>query len=573
MSTCCDPVPVNATQDPPEVLIPANALIAAPIAPLDGDDYAVSTDTLTAFKRTLWSDVASWILGVALVSLPVVGSVARTVLTALTDNISVKWFGARGDGVTDDTAALQVAANYCASTGKTMCFPAGIYVHSAAILVGSSVRGEGPRSVLKCTTLDFAAGAGSHRQLHFNGASDFTVSDMAFDAAGLTGFLGGMRSILLVNCTGFWIDRVKFLTPGAATAAIGCSRYNITGLDITCSSTDGVIHHDGVVDQWGGSHDFKVVRVRIDGGGIARYGVLVTGEDTAGVAAACYNFDVVGNTVVNCKSIGIWLNGREGTNYNFKVTRNTVDTVADFFGIAVSDGREGDVSHNIVKNTARNGIRFYSETTEGGVLGVLNVTAVANTIRNANTSANANDLEGAAFAVASPSAGNVIADTRVVGATHRNAIYFQPGTARNRELGTLADTGVLSAKVIDASNPKANYPSYGVYVPTLTGAANVAASTAYQANYTVEGDHVTVYFKISVTPTAAASTATQINISLPIPSNLSNLDVDLHGTASSAFGLIASIYSDTSNDRAQLQFPASNVVANSIFGSFRYRLL
>ncbi len=53
------------------------------------------------------------------------GSVARTVQSRLRDRVSVKDFGATGDGVTNDTAAIQAALS--ASYGKTLLFPKGDY--------------------------------------------------------------------------------------------------------------------------------------------------------------------------------------------------------------------------------------------------------------------------------------------------------------------------------------------------------------------------------------------------------------------------------------------------------------
>lgn len=48
---------------------------------------------------------------------------------ALTNNpvLDVKRFGATGNGVTDDTAAIQTAINYAAQLGQRLLFPAGVY--------------------------------------------------------------------------------------------------------------------------------------------------------------------------------------------------------------------------------------------------------------------------------------------------------------------------------------------------------------------------------------------------------------------------------------------------------------
>lgn len=62
------------------------------------------------------------------------GAVATTVQIKLREIVSVKDFGAVGDGVTDDTAAIQAAAN----SGKSLYFPAGTYNKSAAINFSAS---------------------------------------------------------------------------------------------------------------------------------------------------------------------------------------------------------------------------------------------------------------------------------------------------------------------------------------------------------------------------------------------------------------------------------------------------
>ena len=69
------------------------------------------------------------------------GSVNRTVLTKLQDFVSVKDFGAVGDGVADDAASIQKALDYIRdnATGGSLYFPTGIYkCNSVLALVQSS---------------------------------------------------------------------------------------------------------------------------------------------------------------------------------------------------------------------------------------------------------------------------------------------------------------------------------------------------------------------------------------------------------------------------------------------------
>ena len=70
------------------------------------------------------------------------GAVARTAQDKMREWVSVKYFGAMGDGVTDDTAAIQNALN----TGKAVYVPSGTYNISALIYTtanGQRVFGDG----------------------------------------------------------------------------------------------------------------------------------------------------------------------------------------------------------------------------------------------------------------------------------------------------------------------------------------------------------------------------------------------------------------------------------------------
>lgn len=63
------------------------------------------------------------------------GAVARTLYDKLNESVSVKDFGAVGDGVTDDTAAIQAAITYAFSVGKDVIGDGSTYAISRTLLI------------------------------------------------------------------------------------------------------------------------------------------------------------------------------------------------------------------------------------------------------------------------------------------------------------------------------------------------------------------------------------------------------------------------------------------------------
>ena len=79
------------------------------------------------------------------------GAVAESVQTKLRQTVSVMDFGAVGDGVTDDTAAVQAAINQAAISSGIVIFPVGTFkITSALSLVGLAVslKGAGPSNTI-----------------------------------------------------------------------------------------------------------------------------------------------------------------------------------------------------------------------------------------------------------------------------------------------------------------------------------------------------------------------------------------------------------------------------------------
>jgi hypothetical protein len=148
------------------------------------------------------------------------GAVVTTVQAKLREGLSVKDFGATGDGVTDDTVAIQLAFTSAAALTpkKTVYFPAGTYVINPSTTIdatGCSIDGDGQSvSIIKPSVLSTAAVAG-WQHITYNTDSNFTVSNIQIDLTNVT-YTGVYPSLqrsyhmLCYNCTNWAIRNCSF---------------------------------------------------------------------------------------------------------------------------------------------------------------------------------------------------------------------------------------------------------------------------------------------------------------------------------------------------------------------------
>ena len=108
------------------------------------------------------------------------GAVSRAAQAKLRESVSVKDFGAVGDGVADDTAAINLAMSAAWSQGVALYFPGGTYItqggHTLPLNVkATSILGDGPSlSILKCSNATSTV-------LTVTGMSQFYMFGIGFD--------------------------------------------------------------------------------------------------------------------------------------------------------------------------------------------------------------------------------------------------------------------------------------------------------------------------------------------------------------------------------------------------------
>lgn len=187
------------------------------------------------------------------------GAVAATVQSKLREFVSVKDFGAVGDGVTDDSVAIQAAT----ASGKRVYFPEGIYVASPVVVPsGSSLRWAGAGRYL--TTIRLKAGANDHLVSFGSGAVSSEISGLTLDqnraaqSAGHAVRLGGVDGLVMcdfriLNAYGYGIG-----IQAGANKNISITDFEINGsgddaidikdLDL---ANENIVIGDGVLKNFG----------------------------------------------------------------------------------------------------------------------------------------------------------------------------------------------------------------------------------------------------------------------------------------------------------------------------------
>jgi hypothetical protein len=232
-----------------------NASIAALTTALANTSNVAEGDALIGFKQSNASGLLT-------------GAVGKTVHQKLQEIVSVKDFGATGNGTTDDTAFIQAAIDSFPAAGGTLHFPPGTYKVTASINVNKPIHligGPAGSNYQPVTAPTVKLLWGS-----LSGGSVVKVGGFGTLISG-----GGMD--------GFFIDGNNIADTGLHLKDIQRAYFN--GITITGTAVNGLLmQNTGGLSDPTGFCIFDDLRIQLRGGATNNAnGINVDGTNTSGV--------------------------------------------------------------------------------------------------------------------------------------------------------------------------------------------------------------------------------------------------------------------------------------------------
>ncbi|WP_260433512.1 glycoside hydrolase family 55 protein [Burkholderia sp. Bp8998] len=298
--------------------------------------------------------------------------------------MSVRRFGVKGDGVTDDTVALQTAL----SAGIPLYFPSGTYLYSNTLTATASIIGAGWDSILQCTTSQ-----GQNAVIYWTNVGNFKIQGLQFFSPNSTNNYPDENAgaVVLLDCSQFEISGCKFNNTAAQAVMMrscvngkvfGNTLLNVwhDGIHVTKASSDITITNNEVIN--GGDDAFAVVGYYNEGVRPRRVTIsnnrVVGTKYARGIAiVGAQEVPVTGNQIYNPMGAGIYVTSELTSVYqsygndNVTVANNILDTCGVTSNIA------------IIENSP-NGSLGYSALAVGATSGFNNshINIVDNTIKN-----------------------------------------------------------------------------------------------------------------------------------------------------------------------------------------------
>jgi hypothetical protein len=462
------------------------------------------------------------------------GSQQRTVTSKLQESVSVKDFGAVGNGVADDTAAIQAAWNAIKGANGTLVFPSGTYRCDSALdlrvtyssqnhfhsIVGESATIDFSNTILTSgNMIIFGSGVGLFEEksrftlegLHLIGPSLGTITANSTPPHTLVGISFDYAINLYLNnvlTSNFYVGyKANFTFPIVATAIESDNCYiglQLVG-DVTCSSWVGCSFKEGrfgvVIQPDSGKTVYgqTFIRCNVEGNQV---GVVIDPLDGSGVGVWDIDFidPYMEAITFDGFRIGRAVNLSDASVLGADRT-NGVNNIKISGGLW--DGQWGVATHQPVL--------FHAADTVNAPAGILvNIPVQLSTasIGYTRKSQLKNTLD------------NFIGQGTVIQDEYQYEIE-----------ATSIAVGHVQFPAIQVPSANANaLDDYeeGIWAPTLTFATAGDQSIAYSYQngyYTKIGDTVTAHIDLLTTTFTHTTASGILKISLPIAINASNVPV------------------------------------------------
>jgi hypothetical protein len=293
------------------------------------------------------------------------GAVQTTVQVKLRESVSVKDFGAVGDGVTDDTVAINAAVTYVNSVGGgVVTFPSGTYgVSAAGNLTGIQMQSGVYLNITGAKLKAISANSPDYRLVHFTGVSDCGVIGGEIEGDRATNSATGEQGhgiYIILNCSNITVEGVTIRDCFGDGTYVGrvCSNIKVTG----CTYTNNRRNNISVV---------SASNIFIDGCDISNANGTLP---EAGIDVEPNSGDAVSNNVVitNCH---IYDNAQQGISFPAPPPTPLIETAIVANCHIFNNGSEG-IRASYVKNLEITGCVIYGNA--GG--GIVDTAALATSL-------------------------------------------------------------------------------------------------------------------------------------------------------------------------------------------------
>lgn len=454
------------------------------------------------------------------------GAITTTVQAKLRQTISVKDFGATGDGVTDDTVAMQNALT--AATGKTLYIPAGTYLCTGLIVYsGTHMYGDSPAtSIIKAkstlgATTPLLKNPNQTGTAYVYTDKGISVSNIKFDGNNLgprTAELVSFAKVEDLNITNCYVYNVQYI--GIAIA--GCVAVGVNNCLFTECGNDSVLAEGGAAIWMGPAADTTI-----------SYDVSVSessfiSNNWSAMYANGNRLSIIGNYLVNNKESGIfmtgsnnvisdnWISGQTKKNIsasgieaggNYHTINGNFIGDCDDYCIALTDTQFVTVTGNSLYNPRRDSASFPNAS----CVSVISLTASPNQPRyilivGNNMWAPANDAYAAVYFYGTSSAPQyvTISDNQMNGNTWTSgqAIYVSSG---QESVSQIFRDNPGAFDVFDQGGYASGrfYAGETLSPATAAGTLAVAANIMYVMPFTVRQHQL--WTKIGCTVTTAGT--------------------------------------------------------------------